>query len=101
MSSGRTGGSAPRTYRNNVLMSRFKQLGAALALTAAVAAVIPAHSAAPPHSFVRVRVGRDALLKPEERDRALQELAEGSTPQHIVILVHGWDTPWHHSAEQY
>src|SRR5688572_4492501 len=101
MSAGRTGGSATFTHRTNRLMSRLKQLTAALVLTTVLAAIIPASSATEPRSFIPVRVGRDAILDPDVRERALRELGEGSKPQHLVILIHGWDTPWHHSAEQY
>jgi hypothetical protein len=82
-------------------MSSLSKISAALVLTAAAATVLPAHSAATPHSFVPVRVQRNSLLEPAERDRALRELGEGSTPQHLVILIHGWDTPYYRSTEQY
>src|SRR5687768_1508108 len=82
-------------------MSRFKQVTAALVLFSTIVVMVPANSAATPRSFVPVRVGRNALLKTEERDRALRELGQSTAPQHLVILIHGWDTPTHHSTEQY
>lgn len=82
-------------------MSHFKQVTTGLVLFSTIVVMVPANSAATPRSFVPVRVGRNALLKTEERDRALRELGQSTSPQHLVILIHGWDTPTHHSTEQY
>jgi hypothetical protein len=85
-------------------MRRPFNTGIAALLTAALAlAAAPAGRAqgAPP-SFVPLRITRDARLSREAREAALQGLAaQQPDPQHVVVLVHGWDTPLYASARQY
>ena len=72
-------------------------LGALLSLKLPGAA-----AAAPARGFVPVRISNDARLSPELRDEVLAAVREeNAAPQHIVVLIHGWDTPPYESARQY
>lgn len=76
--------------------------GAALTL-AALGGVLAAP--APPKKddapLLYVQVDRKGELAAAEQDGVLKGLAAGPRPQHLVVLIHGWDTPLYDSDKQY
>lgn len=55
-----------------------------------------------PHSFVAVQFPRSGEISREQRDAAVSQLAaQQPDPEHIVVLIHGFDTPTFASAKQY
>lgn len=71
----------------------------ALTMTAALA---PVAAQEQPGACALVWVPRDGRLTKEARDQALADLArQEASPQHLVLLVHGWDTPQDQSRKQY
>jgi hypothetical protein len=74
-----------------------------LLLAALIAGTLSAGRAAETQKpFTAVRVDRTTDAPRESREQALKELArQHPSPQHIVVLIHGFDTSLSQSDEQY
>lgn len=73
----------------------FVALAGALAVTGTVADETSA-------SFVGVRFPRSGEISKDQRNAVLAELAERQPdPQHVVVLIHGFDTPTFESRREY
>lgn len=77
-------------------------VAASLALAASGLTLIPGSAQEGGSTFAPVRLPRGGEVPADEQARALGRLeAQQSDPQHIVALIHGFDTPAWESAEQY
>jgi hypothetical protein len=66
------------------------------------AVLAPAAGQAPPSGVTLVRVEEGTELTKAQREAALGDLAKQERdPQHVVVLIHGWDTPVFQSAKEY
>lgn len=75
---------------------------APLAVLAAATLALPPLSAEPALSFTPIWVPRSGEIPKEARQKALDGLAaQQSDPQHIAVLIHGFDTPVYASDKQY
>ncbi|HTE17520.1 MAG TPA: alpha/beta hydrolase, partial [Armatimonadota bacterium] len=74
-----------------------------LLLVAACATALAAGAEEEPAgAFVSMRVARSGDIPAEQRAQAVAELArQQADPQHVVVLVHGWDTPYYQSTRQF
>src|SRR4051794_15708532 len=81
---------------------RISRHAVALAILAAAAAALPAsHAADTPSAFVPVRTGKDGRIAPEALAAALDAAGRSGRPRHVVVLVHGFDTPYFRSEADY
>lgn len=73
-----------------------------LIIAATATAVVRGTADEPVKPFAAVRVARSGEIPPEHREQAIRDLAQQQTdPQHIVALIHGFDTPFFASTEQF
>jgi hypothetical protein len=73
-----------------------------LLVAAGATALAAGASEEPAGAFVSVRVARSGDVPAEQRAQAVAELArQQAYPQHVVVLVHGWDTPYYQSTRQF
>lgn len=73
----------------------------ALPLLLPGAGAVAGKAPAAPAAFVPLRAERDGSIPKPARDEALNALSRQGPPDHVVILVHGFDTPYFASTEQY
>jgi hypothetical protein len=94
--------SRTRSSNNPPLRGRAGPLALLLAGALALAAGAREPAADAELSFVPLRFGRDTSATPEARQAALAELARREPkPQHLVVLIHGWDDPVYQSTKEY
>src|SRR5262245_56787041 len=78
------------------------RLVAALLFSAGVAALVPARAQEMPTSFIPAPVSKTTEMTQEVRDQVLTELAKrDSNPENIVVLIHGFDTSFDRSRDEY
>jgi len=72
----------------------------AAGLLGAATGLLPAR-ASEPAAFIPVRAGKDGAIPEAVRAEALSVAGRDGAPRHLVILVHGWDTPYYASTASY
>jgi pimeloyl-ACP methyl ester carboxylesterase len=70
-------------------------------LAVLLAAVSAVQAADAPGAFVPVRAGEDGRIPAAALSAALDAVGRSGHPRHVVVLVHGFNTPYHRSAEHY